>query len=158
VSARGPGGGDDLDGLLDELTPMRLRADHWDSVGAELASVDRSSPDAVERVSQVVFEARIQRRFQAGRAPSTLPPTKQTSALPWVGLVCGGLLLAVGGLLGGGPVLIGVALLGVFVFGVAMAGSRVAHARPRTAQMTSAEPPVPMPPPVADEVRRLHGR
>ena len=136
---------DEVGQLLDDLAGMRLSPSEWESVEDALGRIDPDAPDAVGRVSQVVFEARIQRRFHGGRAASTLPPTKRTSALPWVGLVCGGLLLAVGGALGGGAVFLGVALLGLFVFGIAMAGSRVTHAR---AGDTSApvEPPVPMPP------------
>lgn len=140
--------------LLDDLAAMHLRPEEWATIESELRAVDGSAPDAVERLTQVVFEARVQRRFQAGRATSTLPPTKQTSALPWVGLVCGGLLLAVGGALGGGPVLIGVALLGVFVFGIAMAGSRVTHSRGFAAEDPVA-PPVPMPRSVATVVGQL---
>ena len=97
----------------------------------------------------------MHRRFRGGRARSTLPPTKRTSALPWVGLVCGGLLLAVGGALGGGPVLVGVALLGLFVFGIAMAGSRVTHSRPAASGASPAEAPVPPPDSVRDEIGRL---
>ena len=119
----GPG---DWDELLDELAAVRLRPDRWAEVETQLRRV---APGDEAALSQVVFEARIQRRFQAGRATSTLPPTKQTSALPWVGLVCGGLLLAVGWALGGGIVLVGVGALGLLVFVVAMAGSRVTHAR-----------------------------
>ena len=143
---------EERDHLLDELAAMRLRPSEWATVAEQLRDI---GPPDVDAVSQVVFEARVQRRFRAGRATSTLTPTKQTSALPWVGLVCGGLLLAVGGALGGGPVLLGVALLGVFVFGVAMAGSRVTHARPRIDRVTSAEAPEPMPADVATEVERL---
>ena len=152
MSAPGGDRSHELDHLLDELAAMRLRAGEWASVAEQLR---RLGPADVDAVSQVVFEARVQRRFRAGRAASTLPPTKQTSALPWVGLVCGGLLLAVGGALGGGPVLVGVALLGVFVFGIAMAGSRVTHARPRVERVPSAEPPVAMPADVAGEIERL---
>ena len=135
--------------LLDELARMELRPGQWSSVAAQLDAVER---DDVDALSQVVFEARVQRRFRGGRAASTLPPTKQTSALPWVGLVCALLLLAVGGALGGGPVLAGVAVLGVLVFVVAMAGSRVTHARPGVGSSVPAEPAVPPPPEVS---RRL---
>lgn len=140
---------------LDDLARMHLRPSEWAATEEELRAIANAAPDSVERVSQVVFEARIKNRFQAGRAASTLPPTKQTSALPWVGLVCGALLLAVGGALGGGPVLIGVALLGVFVFGIAMAGSRVTHARPSADRPTPEEPATPIPASVAAVVDRL---
>lgn len=141
--------------LLDDLAGMRLRLSEWTAIEEQLRAIAASTPESVERVSQVVFEARVQRRFQAGRATSTLPPTKQTSALPWVGLVCGALLLAVGGALGGGTVLIGVALLGAFVFGIAMAGSRVTHSRGPTATPSVKEPAVAMPHSVAAVVERL---
>ncbi len=147
---------DALGRALDDLVPMRLPPSGWDSVGAALRAVDRDDPDAGARVAQVVFEARVQARFRGGRAASTLPPTKQTSALPWVGVVCGGLVLAVGGALGGGAVFVAVAALGLFVFGIALAGSRVAHRR--TSAVTGAAPvdaPEPMPPEVADLVRTL---
>lgn len=145
---------DELRRQLDDLAGMRLRPTEWNAIEQELRAVASSAPDSVERVSQVVFEARVQRRFQAGRSSSSLQPTKQTSALPWVGLVCGGLLLAVGGALGGGPVLIGVALLGVFVFGIAMAGSRVTHSRGPAAGTTE-EPSVTIPRSVAAVVDGL---
>lgn len=146
--------------LLDDLSAMRLRPSEWAAIEEQLQAIADSvpAPESVNRLSQVVFEARVQRRFQAGRATSTLPPTKQTSALPWVGLVCGAVLLAVGGALGGGPVLLGVALLGVFVFGIAMAGSRVTHSRGPVSVLSPEEPPVPMPHSVAAVVADLRPR
>ena len=137
--------------LLDELAAMRLQPAEWADLGDELRAVSAHDRDAL---AQVVFEARVHRRFHGGRARSTLPPTRKTSALPWVGLVCGGLLLAVGGALGGGPVLVGVALLGIFVFAVAMAGSRVTHARPAASGGSTTEP-VPPPDFVREEIARL---
>lgn len=140
--------------LFDELDRMRLAPDDWESVRAELAELDPDRPDETA-VTQIVFEARVQQRFHGGRAASTLPPTKQTSALPWVGLVCAGVLLGVGGALGGGIVLAGVAALGVFVFGIALAGSRVAHRRGTSVDEEPREPPAPMPPSVRAVVDRL---
>ena len=141
--------------LLDELAAMHLQPSEWADLRDQLRAVPGHDLDALV---QVVFEARVHRRFHGGRARSTLPPTKRTSVLPWVGVVCGGLLLAVGGALGGGPVLVGVALLGIFVFGVAMAGSRVTHSRPAASGAStgeSTEPPVPPPDSVRDEIERL---
>ena len=136
---------DEVRRLLDDLAAMRLPVSEWAAVEEALRAVEPGAAGSDERISQVVFEARVHRRFHGGRAASTLPPTKRTSALPWVGLVCGALLLAVGGALGGGPVLIGVALLGLFVFGIAMAGSRVTHARAGERTTEVAEPVVPIP-------------
>ena len=138
--------------LLHELAAMRLQPSEWAELGDRLRAVSEHDLDAL---AQVVFEARVHQRFHGGRARSTLPPTRRTSALPWVGLVCGGLLLAVGGALGGGPVLVGVALLGLFVFAVAMAGSRVTHARPPASGAPTTEAPVPPPDAVRDEIDRL---
>lgn len=142
----------DVESLLDDLAAMSLATQEWAAIDAQLATLDPADPDEDE-LAQVVFEARVQQRFHAGRASSTLPPTKQTSALPWVGAVCGLLLLVVGGLLGGGAVLVGVALLGLGVFAVAFAGSRVAHRRAETTE--EVEPAVPMPEAVRSTVDRL---
>lgn len=141
--------------LLDELARMRLPPAEWSELGRRLDSLDDADVGAL---SQVVFEARVQQRFQGGRAASGLPPTKRTSALPWVGLVCAVLLLAVGGALGGGPVLAGVAVLGLLVFVVAMAGSRVTHARPKTRTGAPSDPPVPPSEPVSRRLAELRGR
>lgn len=148
------GGSAEWDQLLDELAAMRLAPQEWSSVADQLDTLQHAEVGAL---TQVVFEARVQRRFQGGRASSTLPPTKQTSALPWVGLVCAAVLLAVGGALGGGPVLAGVAVLGLLVVVVAMAGSRVTHARPRTRSGAPTEPPVPLPEPVRRRLAELRG-
>lgn len=141
----------EAESLLDDLEAMTLTPAEWEDVRAELTGLDASDPGQV-RLSQIVFEARVRQRFHAGRASSTLPPTKQTSALPWVGLVCAALLLVVGGMLGGGLVLFGVLVLSLGVFGVALAGSRVAH---RRRDEPESEPPVAMPASVRDAVQRL---
>lgn len=131
---------------------MRLEPDQWAEVVRGLRALDPSDPD-LDRLSQIVFEARVQARFAGPRGGGTLAPTKQTSALPWVGLACGAILLVVGGALGGGAVLAGVVVLGVFVFGIALAGSRVAHRR-RDAR-DGGTPVGPMPPPVGELVSEL---
>jgi hypothetical protein len=146
----------ELGRLLDDLARLRLPPSEWSRVEASLRSVDGSADDVVDRVSQVVFEANVQRRFHGGRAASALPPTKQTSALPWVGLLCAALLLGVGGALGGGVVLVIVAALAAGVFAVAFAGSRVAHrARSGGGEDEPTEAAVPAPPPVVAEISRL---
>lgn len=143
--------------LLDDLSRLRLSAGEWDAVHASLRDIDDDDgTEVVERVSQVVFEANVQGRFHGGRARSTLPPTKQTSALPWVGLFCALLLLAVGGALGGGVVLLIVAALAAGVFVVAFAGSRVAHRdRSRGSSDEPTEPPEAAPSAVVAEITRL---
>ena len=108
----------ELSRLLDDLSRLRLPIEEWEVVSRDLALVGGDADDRVDRVSQIVFEANVQGRFHGGRAASTLPPTKQTSALPWVGLFCALLLLAVGGALGGGVVLLIVAALAAGVTGI----------------------------------------
>ncbi len=142
--------------LLDDLARLRLPLSDWTSVSDDLGAIAPDGDDVVQRVSQIVFEANVQGRFHGGRATSTLPPTKQTSALPWVGLLCALLLLAVGGALGGGVVLLIVAALAVGVFVVAFAGSRVAHrARPGGDDGEPTEPPVAAPLDVVAQISRL---
>ncbi len=145
----------ELSRLLDDLSRLWLPPADWEHVARALQAVPADDPD-VERISQVVFEANVKGRFHGGRAASTLPPTKQTSALPWVGLCCAALLLAVGGALGGGPVLLVVAALAAGVFAVAFAGSRVAH-RDRSSDDDAepAEPPVAAPPVVVARITQL---
>lgn len=146
-----------LPGLLDEVAAARFVPEDWRAVEAALASLESGSPSAVTELGQVVFEARVRRRFAGGRAGASVAPTKQTSVLPWVGLVCGGLLAGMGTLLGGGVILVGIGALGLFVFGVAFAGSRVAH-RQRPSSDEPLPDPVGPPPAVQAAVARLRAR
>ncbi len=123
---------------LTEVRVARLEARRWELVADEVerhAVALRSGDGAtVEDVSagldQTTFEAKVRRRLPTGgrRAPAVVP-TKRTSALPGVGLVCGALVLGVGWAVGGGLVLAASAAFGLFVFVVALAGSRVAMRR-----------------------------
>lgn len=145
--------------LLSEVRSLRLRPDDWDVIDRHLVAIEDGETDRVTGLSQAVFEARVQGRFSGPRGSAGVAPTKQTSVLPAVGVVCGGLLVAVGALLGGGPILWGIAALGVFVFGIAFAGSRVAH-RPRGDDDGDGVEPVPIPDGVALRVNalgRTHG-
>jgi len=145
--------------LLTELRSLRLRPDDWEVVDGHLARVEAGDGAAVDALSQEVFEARVRSRYSGPRTGGDVVPTKQTSVLPVVGLVCGGLLVAVGALLGGGLILVGIVVLGLFVFGVAFAGSRVAHRR--SAGEVDADPeqrPVPIPDAVALRVNALGRR
>ena len=116
--------------LLSEVRSLRLQPDDWERVDDHLAAIEAGDRSRIDGLSQAVFEARVRGRFSGPRGSAGVAPTKQTSVLPVVGLICGGLLVGVGALLGGGPILWGIVVLGVFVFGIAFAGSRVAH-RPR---------------------------
>lgn len=146
--------------LLTEVRSLRLQPDDWDLVDGHLAAVESGDRSRIDDLSRAVFEARVRGRFSGPRGSAGVAPTKQTSVLPIVGLVCGGLLVGVGALLGGGPILWGIVALGVFVFGIAFAGSRVAH-RPRgAADDEDAVEPVPIPDEVAlrvNAIGRAHG-
>ncbi len=133
--------------VVAELSALRLAPEDWDAVEDVLADVATGDLDRTDELARVVFEARVRSRFSGPKAAADVVPTKQTSVLPVVGLVCGGLLVGVGALLGGGVILAGIVALGVFVFGIAFAGSRVAHrGGDAAAGGSSRTPPVPMPP------------
>ncbi len=108
-------------------------------------------------LSQALFEAKVRGRFTRdlrGRATAPkLVPTKRTSALPIVGLICGLPILAIGWLLGGGLVLAVAIVFELFILVVAVAGSRMAH-QPSGIDDGS-EPPTPPPPELAERLRRL---
>lgn len=151
-------GGDELRRLRTELRASRLRRDDWDAIAGLLDRVADGDEAALDELSTLVFEAKVRGRFVGSRGVAGLEPTKQTTVLPWVGLICGALLFGVGALLGGGPILVGVAVLSLFVFGVAFAGSRVAH-RPRSGERDAAAdddvPPVTAPPEVLARLDHL---
>ncbi len=145
--------------LLSEVRSLRLRPDDWETVDGHLAAIQSGDRARIDQLSQAVFEARVRGRFSGPRGSAGVAPTKQTSVLPLVGVVCGGLLVAVGALLGGGPILWGIVALGVFVFGIAFAGSRVAH-RPRSEGDGDGVQSVPIPDAVAlrvNAIGRMHG-
>ncbi len=145
--------------VLREVETARLQPDDWSAVDAMLARIE-AGDGGVDELTTYLFEAKVRTRFSGQRASASLPPTKQTSVLPLVGLVCGGMLVGVGALLGGGIILVGIAALGLFVFGIAFAGSRVAHRDPGGRDVAGHESvvdPVPMPPPVRQRVERLAG-
>jgi hypothetical protein len=122
-----------------DLRAARLEPQDWEGVKDALdeliAAATEGNETAVRAtllaLSRTAFAGKVRRRMPAGgvSAPAVVP-TKRTSALPVVGIVCGALLLAVGWQLGGGVVLAGCAVFALFIFGVALAGSRVAHDRP----------------------------
>ncbi len=145
----------ELHRLLAELPSLRLRPEDWAEIDGLLAGVAAGEWHRVGELSQVVFEARVRRRFHGARAGADVVPTKQTTVLPWVGLVCAALLIAVGTLLGGGVILVGVVALGLFVFGIAFAGSRVAHRGDGGQRREAEDPPVPIPDAVAIRVDAL---
>jgi len=144
--------------LLTELRSLRLQPADWGAIDEHLAAIEAGHDERVDALSQHVFEARVRGRYSGPRTGGDVVATKQTSVLPVVGLVCGGLLVAVGALLGGGEILVGIVVLGLFVFGVAFAGSRVAHRRRDPDPGQAGGPPVPIPDAVALRVNGLGRR
>ncbi|HEX4901911.1 MAG TPA: hypothetical protein VFV42_03820 [Acidimicrobiales bacterium] len=150
--------GAELARLLTELRSLRLQPGDWDVVDEHLAAIEAGDDARVDALSQHVFESRVRGRYSGPRVGGDVVATKQTSVLPVVGLVCGGLLVAVGALLGGGEILVGIVVLGLFVFGVAFAGSRIAHRSRGSDQAETGDPPVPIPDQVALRVNALGRR
>lgn len=144
----------ELSRLLREVRSLRLRPGDWDIVDEHLRAIEHGDRARIDELSRTVFEARVRGRFSGARGRGGVAPTKQTSVLPLVGLLCGGLLVAVGALLGGGVILWAIVALGVFVFGIAFAGSLVAH-RPTPGVEVEAVEPVPIPDAVALRVNAL---
>lgn len=144
----------ELSRLLREVRSLRLRPDDWDTVDEHLRAIERGDRERIDELSRTVFEARVRGRFSGPRGRGGVVPTKQTSVLPLVGLLCGGLLVAVGALLGGGVILWAIVALGVFVFGIAFAGSRVAH-RSKPDDEVDVVEPMPIPDEVALRVNAL---
>lgn len=144
----------ELSRLLREVRSLRLRPDDWQAVDEHLRAIEHGDRERIDELSRTVFEARVRGRFSGPRGRGGVVPTKQTSVLPVVGLLCGGLLVAVGALLGGGLILWGIVALGVFVFGIAFAGSRVAH-RAKPGDEVEVVEPEPIPDAVALRVNAL---
>jgi hypothetical protein len=117
---------------LADLRVARLAATAWPVIAGDVArlerAVERCDGDAVRKalvpISQATFEGKVRGRLAgANRAAAYVAATKQTSALPLVGAVSALVLMVVGYLLGGWPVLLGTAVFALFIFGVAYAGS-----------------------------------
>jgi len=81
-------------------------------------------------ISQATFEGKVRGRLAgANRAAAYVAATKETSALPWVGLVSAVILVVVGYLIGGWVIAGGTLVLAVLVAAVAYAGSHTNRAR-----------------------------
>lgn len=149
---------DELRNLVADLHTLQLHPREWGVVEDALADAVAGRGEGVDELARVVFEGRVRSRFAGAKTGAGIPPTKQTSILPWVGLICGGLLFGIGALLGGGIILVGVGLLSVFIFAVAYAGSTVAHRRPDRSGTDDDAGLVPMPESVAVWVAGLEHR
>ncbi|MGQ0830075.1 MAG: hypothetical protein ACT4OV_00180 [Microthrixaceae bacterium] len=157
--------------ILDDLRVARLAATAWPVVAGDLArlasALDRGDPAAVRTalvpISQATFEGKVRGRLAgSNRAAAYVAATKQTSALPLVGLVSAGVLLLVGYLLGGWPVAAGTAAFSLFILGVAYAGSHSnrerldrRHAEGMAPTMERTEP---IPSVIADAITHINQR
>jgi hypothetical protein len=117
---------------LADLRVAHLAGTAWPVVAGDLGRLARAAEhgdaDAVRNalvpISQATFEGKVRGRLAgANRAAAYVAATKQTSALPLVGAVSAPVLMVVGYLLGGWPVLVGTMVFALFIFGVAYAGS-----------------------------------
>ncbi|MDP1819747.1 MAG: hypothetical protein Q8K58_07595 [Acidimicrobiales bacterium] len=124
---------DDVRRALADLRRIRLAATAWPAVAGDLArlaaAIDHRDEAAMRAallpLSQAAFEGKVRGRLAGSdRRAALVTATKPTSSLPAVGAICGGILLALGYLLGGWLVFAGTAVFSLFIFGIAMAGTR----------------------------------
>lgn len=151
--------------LLTELDGKRFDPVGWSEVGVAAQHLEEALENrelvaikaATRMLSQAMFEANVRgtftRELRGRQAVPAVVPTKRTSSLPIVGLVCGVPILAIGYLLGGGLLLVLAVIFEVFILVVALAGSRVAN-RPADVD-DGAEPPTPPPAEISARLERI---
>lgn len=117
---------------LADLKVARLAATAWPVVAGDLGRLDRAVQRADEEairkalvpISQATFEGKVLGRLAgSNRAAAYVAQTKQTSILPYVGLLSALILVSVGYLIGGWVVAAGTSVFALFIAGVAYAGS-----------------------------------
>ncbi len=153
---------------LKDLRMARLAATAWPVVAGDLgrlsSAVEQRDDELVHKalvpISQATFEGKVRGRLAgANRAAGYVAATKQTSALPAVGLISAVVLLLVGYLIGGWLVAAGTAVLSLFIFGVAYAGSRSnlerVERRQRETMAPTMERTEPVPSVVAEAITRI---
>jgi len=158
----------EVERTMADLRRARLAATAWPVVAGDLgrldAAVERSNEAAVRAallpISQAAFEGKVRGRLAGADRPAAfVSVTKKTSALPAVGLVCGGILLLLGYLLGGWLVFLGTAVFAVFIFGVAVAGTRTnvdrTEERRARGQAPTRESTEPAPPMIREMITRI---
>jgi hypothetical protein len=153
---------------LKDLRQARLAATAWPVVAGDLgrlaSAVEHRDDELVRKalvpISQATFEGKVRGRLAgANRAAGYVAATKQTSALPAVGLVSAALLMIVGYLIGGSLVAAGTAVLSLFIFAVAYVGSRSnlerVERRQRETMAPTMERTEPAPSVVAEALTRI---
>ena len=153
-----------------DLRRVRLAATAWPAVAGDLGRLDVAVERGDERavraallpISQAAFEGKVRGRLAGGDRPAAfVSVTKKTSALPAVGLVCGGTLLLFGYLLGGWLVFAGTFVFALFIFGGAVAGTRTTLDRTEERRARglapTREPTEPAPPMVVQAIARIEG-
>lgn len=151
--------------VLEELDGKRFDPVGWSEIEAAAQQLEQALQNdevvaikaSTTLLSQALFEAKVRGKFTRdlrGRASAPkIAPTKRTSVLPIVGVVCGLPILAIGWMLGGGLVLAFAVAFELFILVIALAGSRLAH-QPDGVD-DGAEPPTAPPDAVAERLRRL---
>ncbi|MGQ0434476.1 MAG: hypothetical protein ACT452_18980 [Microthrixaceae bacterium] len=156
---------------LADLRVGHLAATAWPVIAGDLArlarALDQDDVESVRRalvpIAQATFEGKVRGRLAgSNRAAAYVAATKQTSALPAVGLVSATVLMVVGYLLGGWPVAVLTAAFAVFIFGIAYAGTHTnrerierRHAQALSPTMERTEP---VPRVVAEAIENLEAR
>ena len=134
---------------LRDLRTAHLPHTTWPSMAGELArlaaGVERGDETVVHRalipLSRTAYEGKVRSRLAgADRRAAMVTATKPTSSLPVVGAVCGAIVMVLGYLLGGLPVLIGTAVFALFIFGIAVAGTRTNAERTEDRRARRASP------------------
>jgi len=125
------------------LVGARLEPARWDEVAHDLHRLETvvRAGDAVamvpvaDQIARAGFEGAVRRRLgpRRGSAPAVIP-TKRSSALPLVGLLCAALIMGLGWAIGGGVVLVATGAFALFILVVALTGTRSAAARSRRAR------------------------
>ena len=117
---------------LKDLRVAHLAGTAWPVVAGDLGRLARAlehgSVDSVRNalvpIAQATFEGKVRGRLAgANRAAAYVAATKQTSALPAVGVVSALIIVVVGYLLGGWLVAAGSALFAAVIAGIAYTGS-----------------------------------
>ncbi len=128
------------------------------------AGVERGNVATVESslltLSRVAYEGKVRSRLAAAdRRAALVTATKPTSSLPVVGAVCGLVVMGLGYLIGGVPILVVTGVFALFILGIAVAGTRTNAERTEDRRARRLSPTretlVPPPEAVVDAIARI---